>query len=476
MKSMDFHRQIASRDSLEDRMDRRRVCGVAIEVLRSARKGQNVEKALKRALRAEMKVPVAMTKADRQGLADAVLGVTVHRKTLEYIATYPSKKEEQGEGDLEFDGLINATLAVYLHLHKKWAWEEIGQTGLLNQVRLPHNLSEKILWPRDPIQKLATYYSFPSWVVSKFVSQFGINQSAKLCRILNLRGPVTVRTNTLFLSREDMQETLKKANISTTPTRISPWGLILDQGRPKGGAIHLPAIRDGLMELQDEGSQLIALSTEWNESKGPVLDYCAGSGGKTLALATMAIKLHPNQSTPSILAWEPMESRRRHLTQRLTDLNLTDSIHILDSLDKVESKFGQMGCTLVDAPCSSSGTLRRHPQLRWNLNSEECEKLYPKLQREILANASFTVKPNGTLVYATCSIFREENEEVANWFDREFGDKFDPWPHSLQLQSNSAHHASCDSMTSTASHFTTLTPHDHGTDGFFIARWRRKAG
>ena len=219
----------------------------------------------------------------------------------------------------------------------------------------------------------------------------------------------------------------------------------------------------GECELMDEGSQCVVLACEAAEGEA-VLDMCAGNGGKALALAALV------GDSGSLLAHDVVESRlaalrasaeRASVSERITTV-LTGGEGLEQACDR------RFDLVLVDAPCSSSGTLRRHPGLRWGglwtraHGVEERERLVA-LQRSLLERALSMTRPGGRLVYATCSLDHEENERVADAFaGSAIGAECEPWPFADGVAGRHDR----------APHYRTLWPHRHGTDGFFIARWR----
>jgi len=428
-----------------------------------------------------------LTKADRVCLADSVLGVIVYKNRLTYIVDQIERSKGEIQ-DASFDDLlyIRKLLATYFRFHNTddILFEELT-APLQAGTRFMRCLTatESIQWPTDPFLRISVEYSIPQWLLEAWSDSFGLEGVRRLCKECNNRGPVTVRANTLKVSREQLQVKLASEGVESLPTKYSPWGLTFTQGRPSGGTWQLSVSKQRLMELQDEGSQLIALATGVSEGTESVLDYCAGAGGKSMALAGML-----GEGRGVIHAWEPFSNRRETLRDRIIENNLQYRITVEESLQEVEAL--SMDCTLVDAPCSSSGTLRRHPELRWRMEEDIAMREMPELQKEILANASRTVRPGGVLVYATCSLLVEENEDVAMWFaSSSFGEDFEPMallePPFEDLRRNGRRPQTRAEMKSSGEkekdgiggdrddHMLTLAPHLHGTDGFFIARWRR---
>jgi len=207
--------------------------------------------------------------------------------------------------------------------------------------------------------------------------------------------------------------------------------------------------------VQDEGSQLVALATEAQPGERAV-DYCAGRGGKTWALAALVAP------RGAVRAWDVDAELRQQLRgARAARAGAEGLVEAPEERPAPGADgTGTADVVLVDAPCSSSGALRRHPSQRWALGEGEVD-LLPRLQLQVLREAALLVRPGGRLVYATCSLLRAENGDVADAFEAACGKDFEPWPFEGRAVNG---------------HCRTLLPHVDGTDGFFIARWRRRAG
>ena len=230
----------------------------------------------------------------------------------------------------------------------------------------------------------------------------------------NARAPLVLRANTLRTHRENLAIRLEKEGLPTIPSALAPDGLIAQ----KAADLHtLQSFRDGWFEVQDEGSQLLGalLTPPAGAARPRFVDYCAGAGGKTLQIAAAW------KNKAEILALDtrsrPLEALRER-AQRAGVLGLyTD---ILDpALAPDPRRFthwlGSADAVLVDAPCSGSGTLRRHPELRWRIDQDFLDN-HCEIQRQVLAHASGFVRPGGQLVYATCSVLHRENEDIVGAF------------------------------------------------------------
>ena len=221
----------------------------------------------------------------------------------------------------------------------------------------------------------------------------------------------------------------------------------------------------GEVEVQDEGSQLLALLTDARRGE-MVVDFCAGAGGKTLALGAAM------RNTGRLYAYDTSGHRLDAMKPRLARSGLSN-VHPVQLAherdDRIKRIAGKIDRVLIDAPCSGLGTLRRNPDLKWRQSPKAVQELQVK-QRAILDSAARLLKPGGRLVYATCSLLRAENEDVADAFEQQHADAFTALPvHELLAQAHVAGAADLDSQGRLR-----LWPHRHGTDGFFAAAWQRR--
>jgi len=306
----------------------------------------------------------------------------------------------------------------------------------------------------------AVRYGVPAWLMPHLASRFGADLPAELAA-LDQPAPTDLRANLLRTTREAARAALAAEGIDAAPTRFSPWGLRLDGRRPVTGTA---AFREGRVEIQDEGSQLIALIADARPGMR-VVDFCAGAAGKTLALAaTMA-------NRGRLVAADVSAPRLDAAVKRLRRAGVDNAERrLLGAGDRwAKRAAGAFDRVLVDAPCTGTGTWRRNPDARSRLRPEDLAELAAK-QEAILDRASRLVKPGGMLVYATCSLLPEENERQVERFR-------DSHPAFSVLPLEEAWRAvqpgappPCDGP------FLSLTPARHGTDGFFAAVLRRGTG
>ena len=311
----------------------------------------------------------------------------------------------------------------------------------------------------DPHLRLAVAGSLPRWVVDRLVGELGEEEARELVRVLNERAPLTVRANVLQGDREALRARLAGEGVASGPTRFSPWGLALDGHQ---NAFALASFQEGAFEIQDEGSQLIALACGARPGK-VVVDACAGAGGKSLALAA---EMHNKGSLWALDAdGERLSEARRRATRARVDNLRTRAIPAgAEAAEALSDLAGKAAVVLVDAPCSGLGTLRRKPDARWRLRPEDPPR-FAALQRELLARFAALLAPGGRLVYATCAMGRTENGDVADFAERELGLAPAPLERLLGAERAAALGASGNRVE--------LFPHRHGTDGFFFAAWER---
>jgi 16S rRNA (cytosine967-C5)-methyltransferase len=308
----------------------------------------------------------------------------------------------------------------------------------------------------------------PEWIAPRFEAQFGDDWIAEGQAAILDRAPVDLRVNALRGPVEKALNLFKHEGVEPAPTPFSAWGLRL----PPGFATDvqtLKAFTTGWIEVQDEASQIAAFLAGAKPG-GLVIDYCAGGGGKTLALAA-------NLSGQGRLIASDIDQKRLNaMHERLTRATAKVEVRRLgpngEGMDDLQ---GLADLVFVDAPCSGSGTWRRHPEAAWRLTPETVTRL-AALQNVILANAAKLVKPGGRLVYATCSMLDEENGAVAAAFAAAHP-QFRPHPIAQAAKTPNLTEAARERLAALAAdgHTLQLTPRRTGTDGFFAALFERTA-
>ncbi|HEY0488168.1 MAG TPA: RsmB/NOP family class I SAM-dependent RNA methyltransferase [Telluria sp.] len=305
-----------------------------------------------------------------------------------------------------------------------------------------------------PAQKRA---NLPDWLYEKFVAQYGEEETVTLAEALNQPAPLDLRVNSIKATRDDVMAELALAPIAAEPMPFAPLGLRIHR---KPSLQNLPLFKSGAIEVQDEGSQV--LSQIVGAKRGEmVVDFCAGAGGKTLALGALM------RNTGRLYAFDVSEKRLAKLKPRLARSGLSNvhPVQIAHERDvKIKRLAGKVDRVLVDAPCSGLGTLRRNPDVKWRQKPEAVTEMHDK-QIAILDGAARLLKGGGRLVYATCSLLDEENEQVVEQFLAAHDD-FELVPMNKVLAEQKIELEMGD--------YLKLLPHKHQTDGFFAAVLERK--
>jgi 16S rRNA (cytosine967-C5)-methyltransferase len=379
---------------------------------------------------------------ERATLAETVYTVLRKKLLFDHLSPSGSGPKERRMAILGFHGPRDFLKSALTEQEKNWLdqCDAIKPDDLLERHR--HNL--------------------PEWLVQPLKDQLGA-EFWPLVDSMNQPAPLDLRVNTLNDKRPDVQKELKLAGIDAQPTPYSPWGLRID-GKP--ALNKLDAFARGAVEVQDEGSQLLALLLDAKRGE-MVVDFCAGAGGKTLAIGAAM------RNTGRLYAFDTSGHRLDALKPRLARSKLSNVhpaaiAHERD--DRIKRLAGKIDRVIVDAPCSGLGTLRRNPDLKWRQSLQGVQEMTVK-QAAILQSAARLLKPGGRLVYATCSLLPQENEDIANAFT-EANREFSPLP-AAEVLSNLKVEGAARLCTGGAqgSDFLRLWPHRHRTDGFFAAIW-----
>ena len=379
---------------------------------------------------------------ERAALAETVYAVLRRKLLFDHLAPSGSGPRQRRMAILGFHGPRDFLKSALTEHEKAWLdqCDAIRPQDLLERHR--HNLPE---WLAEPLKEQLAEDFWP------------------LVESLNQPAPLDLRVNALTDKREDVRHELELAGMHCQPTPYSPWGLRL-QGKP---AINkLDAFARGAVEVQDEGSQLLALLLDARRGE-MVVDFCAGAGGKTLAIGAAM------RNTGRLYAFDTSAHRLDALKPRLARSKLSN-VHpaaIAHERDeRIKRLAGKIDRVIVDAPCSGLGTLRRNPDLKWRQSPEAVQEMTVK-QAAILQSASRLLKPGGRLVYATCSLLRQENEDIAAAFSASHPE-FQALPVGEALTNLKVPDAGtlC-SGGEDGRQYLRLWPNRHGTDGFFAAIW-----
>jgi len=304
----------------------------------------------------------------------------------------------------------------------------------------------------EGIEREALRLSFPTWMMERFVHDMGEADTLAMAAAMNERAPLTVRSNGVKASREELTARLAEEGVVARSTDLSPTGLLFET---RVNAFGLSAFRDGLFEVMDEGSQLVAEAVA-PPPGGRVVDACAGAGGKTLALAALL------DGKGRILALDSNGKKLEELRRRARRAGLSNvtarEVHAMQMPG--EARMGAWDRVLVDAPCSGLGTLRRNPEARWRLTPKTVDT-FPAQQLSLMVTYAPLVARGGRIIYATCTVLRQENEEIIERFLAERPD-FVVMPLKEIWGKERA-------MRMGDGKYLKIYPHSHSTDGFFAA-------
>lgn len=290
---------------------------------------------------------------------------------------------------IRWKGLLDA------YEYPPYSWEKRFET------LQKHSLD--ILRSKDTL-KAQDKVSFPEWLYFRLKEQYGEATANQICLVSNTEAPPTIRVNRIKSNREMLLEALQKYD-HAIPTKLSPYGIVFSK---RLNYFEIPEFNAGHFEIQDEGSQLLADLVNPKEND-QVLDFCAGSGGKTLAFA------HKMQGKGQIYLHDIRKKALQQAKKRLKKAGIQNAQILLPDSANLKKLKGKMQWVLVDAPCSGTGTLRRNPDMKWKLNEEMIQR-WVGMQRTIFEQALSYLAPKGSIVYGTCSLLDSENEKQIEHF------------------------------------------------------------
>ena len=394
----------------------------------------------------------ALSTADKNLVSALFYGVTERRLTLDYQIKSLSNRPID---EIDVKALISLRMGLYqiiyltripnhAAINESVSLSPKKSSGFVNAILRNYLRRGTLALPNknDTVEYLSIAYSVTAPLVKKLISVFGNDETEKLLSAINAPPLTTLRVNTLLCDRETMLKEISDA----TPTKNAPHGILV-----RGSVRELYGFNDGFFFVQDEASQICveALGAQENEF---IMDICACPGSKSFGAAInmknsgeiMALDLHENK-----LSLVTSSAKRLKIDVITTKAQ--------DGRKPIEKLFGKANRIICDVPCSGFGVLSKKPELRYK-SPEESASL-PKIQTDILDNACKYLKVGGTLIYSTCTVLPEENENNINDFLSRHGEfSLEPWRvGNIYAKSG----------------MITLLPHIHGTDGFFIAKLKR---
>jgi 16S rRNA (cytosine967-C5)-methyltransferase len=409
-----------------------------------------------------------LTSLDRAFLTELTYGVLRWRGRLDWLIRHFSKVPFE-KIELEILNILRLGLYQILFLSKTPFSAAVnesvelaksirgkGGAGFVNGIlRSILREKEQIPYPdfsENPVLHISVVESHPLWLVRRWVEEVGLEETMKICTINNQISALTLRTNTLKINRKDLIEKLREKELKPFPCSFSEEGIFLKDPPPTSG---LPFLKAGFYIIQDEASQLVTSILDPKPGER-ILDACAAPGGKTLHIAQRM------ENGGEIYALDLTKRKLNRIEEMCQRLGIKivktmkgDAANALPILR--EMKFDRV---LADVPCSGFGTLRRNPDLKWRRGEEDIGRL-AELQSSILRNLARYVKEGGILVYSTCTVFHEENEDVVEKF-------LDEHPEFRLDQINEALPEKCQSFIKNG--YLKTFPPKEAMDGFFVAR------
>lgn len=390
---------------------------LAFLTLRAVQRGAYADVALDRSLSA-----AALALRDRRLVTELVYGTVRRQRTLDALVDQLAKKPSRqqppdlrlilhlGFYQLRYLSQMPAMAAVNSTVELAKQNGLTGLAGLVNGILRQYlrlaEIADPLVLPSESISKVGIQQSFPDWMIASWWQQLGEVETTQLCEWLNQSPFIDLRINPLQTNREQVATRLAEVGIQTMALPGLPQGLrLLDSP----GAIHqLPGFNEGWWTIQDASAQMVGQVLDPQPGE-VVIDACAAPGGKTTHIAELM------QDQGTIWACDRTASRLKKLQQNQQRLKLT-TIQILTGDSRDLPQFvGQGDRVLVDAPCSGLGTLHRHADARWRQTPETVGEL-TQLQKSLLTQAAAWVKPQGVLVYATCTLNPAENEAIIEDF------------------------------------------------------------
>lgn len=397
---------------------------------------------------------------DRRFTRELVYGMLRKRAWIDALLE-PRVRGGSGRLDPDVHDLLRLGAYQLLYMDSVPAYAAIAQTVELAKRRHgvgPSRLANAVLrrldrerdtnvveTPADPIDALAVQESHPRWLVARWVARWGEEETRRLLRANNLEAPLVARP--VHAVREQVEAMLEAAGVTVEDAPLVSDSIVL--ASPVSALTELGAFRQGLLHLQDPASTLVTKYAAVPEG-ATVADLCAAPGGKTVELARRA---------SAVFASDVSAARMRRVIENVTRMELDSVVPYV--ADARRPALRGVDMVLIDAPCTGTGTFRRHPDARWRVKPSDLAVM-AALQREILRAASTIVGPGGLLVYSTCSLETEENDAQVERFLSDHSEwRLEPPPEG-----------SVPTTVLDAGRLRVL-PQKHGTDGAFAARLRR---
>lgn len=436
-----------------------------LDILMNSEKDESyLQLALKKSLK-------DMELKDKNFITEVVYGTMKYRIKLDYIIDSVSNTPVRKMKPLVRN---NLRIAVY----QMFYMDKVPESAAINEaVKIMHNRKikqlsgfvnavlrniarnkTKIVFPdpkKNPKEYLSVVYSIPDWIIQLWLKEYGFTETERICEALNKKARVTIRINRLIAEKEQVMKELREQGVIVEEGNLLQESLYL---KNTSDISMISSYNKGLWIVQDESAMLVAHVL--NPQKGEVvLDMCSAPGGKTTHIA----ELMQNEGT--LIAWDihPHKIELIKHNARRMHLNIIDA-RLEDAAKYNPSCYEKFDRVLLDAPCLGLGIMKRKPDIRYNKKEEDLSAVI-KLQKQMINNACKYLKPGGILVYSTCSITKEENEEVVLYAERELG---------MQFQDITSHLPEVLRKYQKHKGYIQILPYMADTDGFFIALLKKR--
>lgn len=352
-------------------------------------------------------------------ISEITYGVTTWKLTLDTIIKKYSKIKlkkispwiinilRMGIYQIIFLDKIPKSAAVNESVNLAKRYGHTSSSNFVNAIlrKVEKNDYEELFQIKDNIERISKTTSMPEWIVKKLIEENGIEKTKEICENSNLHPKVTIRINKLKNTKQELENKLKEKNIEFEETEFEDF-LILNKVK---NLENIDLFKEGKFTIQDISAGLTAKVLEPKENE-TVLDACSAPGGKTTYMAELM------NNKGNIEAWDIHEHRTKLVIKNAERLGIniikTDTKDATKYYEKLEEKFDKI---LLDVPCLGIGVIKRKPDIKWQRKEEDVEEI-TKIQKKILENCSKYLKKDGELVYSTCSILKDENENVINEF------------------------------------------------------------
>lgn len=399
---------------------------------------------------------------DRSLATEIVYGTLKYKYTLDVILNYFIKSglDKMDENVLN---ILRISLYQMIYLDKIPEFAvvneavELAKRNSIKGSKLVNGVLRNYLRNKDvnfcdeksDVDQLSFKYSFPKWIVSLFMDQYGVDNAEKILKGLNMTPAITVRVNNLKTDYESAWKQLEDNQYDIEEGKVCPEAIVITKGK---SIENNPLFKEGLITVQDESAMLVAPSMDIDEGM-TILDLCSAPGGKTCHIAEIM------NNTGEVYAFDIHSSKLPLIKENAVRLGVENiKCHTLDATKYDNSYQEKADRVLIDVPCSGLGIIRKKPEIKWNKNARDTKELI-EIQRKIMENSCKYVKSGGKLIYSTCTLNKAENEENIKWFIKKHSD------YTLEP----LYYGEVDNIIYHKEGYMTILP-DKYMDGFFIAK------